>query len=136
MTNTLTWTGAASTDWATAGNWDLGVVPGATRIVEELERQLGIKAGQTTADKQFTLETLNCLGACALGPVVVIDGHYFSKVKKSRISQLLDEAGKGFAVVASEVKSLAIQTAKATEETAQNTKKLVTETRVGGLTFS
>ncbi len=71
-------------------------VRGAPRIVEELERQLGIKAGQTTADKQFTLETLNCLGACALGPVVVIDGHYFSKVRKSRISQLLDEARKGF----------------------------------------
>lgn len=71
-------------------------VRGAPRIVEELERQLGIKAGQTTADKQFTLETVNCLGACALGPVVVIDGHYFSKVKKSRIGKLLDEARKGF----------------------------------------
>ena len=71
-------------------------VRGAPRIVEELERQLGIKAGQTTADKQFTLETVNCLGACALGPVVVIDGHYFSKVRKSRIGQLLDEACKGF----------------------------------------
>jgi NADH:ubiquinone oxidoreductase subunit E len=71
-------------------------VRGAPRIVEELERQLGIKAGQTTADKQFTLETVNCLGACALGPVVVIDGHYFSKVNKSRIGQVLDEARKGF----------------------------------------
>ena len=71
-------------------------VRGAPRVVEELERQLGIKAGQTTTDKEFTLETANCLGACALGPVVVIDGHYFSKVRKSRISQLLDGALKGF----------------------------------------
>jgi len=71
-------------------------VRGAPRVVEELERQLGIKAGQTTADKEFTLETANCLGACALGPVVVIDGHYFSKVRKSRVSQLLDGALKGF----------------------------------------
>ena len=55
-----------------------------------------IKAGQTTADREFTLETLNCLGACALGPVVVIDGHYFSKVRKSRVSQLLEQALKGF----------------------------------------
>ena len=71
-------------------------VRGAPRIVEELERQLGIKAGQTTEDKEFTLETVNCLGACALGPVVVIDGHYFSKVRKSRVSQLLDDARNGF----------------------------------------
>jgi len=71
-------------------------VRGAPRVVEEFERQLGIEAGQTTADKEFTLETVNCLGACALGPVVVIDGHYFSKVRKSRISQLLEQALKGF----------------------------------------
>ncbi len=71
-------------------------VRGAPRIVSELEAQLGIKAGQTTPDKEFTLETVNCLGACALGPVVVIDGHYFSKVRKSGISQLLDEARSGF----------------------------------------
>lgn len=71
-------------------------VRGAPRIVEELERQLEINAGETTADREFTLETVNCLGACALGPVVVIDGRYFSKVRKSRISQLLDEARGGF----------------------------------------
>ncbi|MBN2136239.1 MAG: NAD(P)H-dependent oxidoreductase subunit E [Sedimentisphaerales bacterium] len=71
-------------------------VRGAPRIVEELKQQLGIKPGETTVDKEFTLETVNCLGACALGPVVVIDGHYFSKVKKSMISQLLDKARKGF----------------------------------------
>jgi NADH-quinone oxidoreductase subunit E len=71
-------------------------VRGASWVVEEFERQLGIKAGQTTADKEFTLETVNCLGACALGPVVVIDGHYFSKVRKSKVKQLLDETLKGF----------------------------------------
>lgn len=71
-------------------------VRGAPRVVQELEQQLGIKAGQTTDDREFTLETVNCLGACALGPVVVIDGHYFSKVRESRISQLLEEARKGF----------------------------------------
>lgn len=71
-------------------------VRGASRIVAELEQQLGIKAGQTTEDKEFTLETVNCLGACALGPVVVIDGHYFSKVGKSKVKQLLDQACKGF----------------------------------------
>jgi len=71
-------------------------VRGAPRIIAELEHQLGIKAGQTTEDKEFTLETVNCLGACALGPVVVIDGHYFSKVGKSKVKQLLDQAREGF----------------------------------------
>jgi len=71
-------------------------VRGAPRIVEEFERQLGVKAGKTTPDKEFTLETVNCLGACALGPVVVIDGHYFSKVRKSRVRHLVDGALTGF----------------------------------------
>ncbi len=70
-------------------------VRGASRVVEELERQLGIQAGETTPDGEFTLETVNCLGACALGPVVVIDGQYFSKVGKSRIRQLLQDASAG-----------------------------------------
>ena len=71
-------------------------VRGAPRVVQELERRLGIKTGETTSDREFTLETVNCLGACALGPVVVIDGHYFSKVRESRITQLLEEARRGF----------------------------------------
>lgn len=71
-------------------------VRGAARVVEELQDQLGIKSGETTPDGQFTLETVNCLGACALGPVVVIDGHYFSKVRKARVRQLLDGALAGF----------------------------------------
>jgi NADH-quinone oxidoreductase subunit E len=71
-------------------------VRGAPRVVAELEHQLGVKAGRTTPDKEFTLETVNCLGACALGPVVVIDGHYFSKVRKSKVKHLLDKAREGF----------------------------------------
>ena len=71
-------------------------VRGAPKVVEELRRQLGIRAGETTPDGEFTLETVNCLGACAIGPVVVIDGHYFSKVRKQRVRQLLDQALRGF----------------------------------------
>ena len=71
-------------------------VRGAPRVVEELRRQLGIPAGATTPDGEFTLETVNCLGACALGPVVVIDGRYFSKMRTARVRQLLDQAAKGF----------------------------------------
>lgn len=70
-------------------------VRGARRTVEEIERQLGIKAGETTPDREFTFETVNCLGACALGPVVVVDGRYFSKVRRPMVKQLLDETRKG-----------------------------------------
>ncbi len=70
-------------------------VRGAPRVAQEFEQQLGIKAGQTTPDKEFTLETVNCLGSCALGPVVVVDGRYFSKVKKSRVAHLINDALEG-----------------------------------------
>ncbi len=70
-------------------------VRGGPAIARELERQLGISAGQTTPDNEFTLETVNCLGACALGPVVVIDGHYFSKVRPSMVKSILDQALAG-----------------------------------------
>jgi NADH-quinone oxidoreductase subunit E len=71
-------------------------VRGAPTTAQEIEQQLGIKAGETTPDREFTLETVNCLGACALGPVVVIDGHYFSKVRKSTVGHLLEQAATGF----------------------------------------
>jgi len=74
-------------------------VRGANNIVKDFERQLGVKAGETTDDKEFTLETVNCLGACALGPVVVVDGHYFPQVKVSTVSEILDKAREGLDVV-------------------------------------
>ena len=64
-------------------------VRSAPAIVEELQRQLGIKAGQTTPDMEFTLETVNCLGACAIGPVVVVDGNYFPKMNPAKVKTLL-----------------------------------------------
>lgn len=70
-------------------------VRGAQGIVEEFERQLGIEVTETTSDGEFTLETVNCLGACALGPIVVIDGRYFSKVSTAQVKQILDDARKG-----------------------------------------
>lgn len=71
-------------------------VRGASRIVEELKNRLGIGPGETTPDELFTLETVNCLGACAMGPVMVIDGRYFSKVRTFDIRRLLEEAKAGF----------------------------------------
>jgi len=64
-------------------------VRGAPVIADEFVRQLDIRTGETTPDKEFTLETVNCLGACALGPVVVVDGHYFSNVKKTQVKTII-----------------------------------------------
>lgn len=71
-------------------------VRGGSGIAEELKQQLGIDSGETTPDMQFSLETVNCLGACALGPVVVVDGRYFSKVRKPQIRQILQGALTGY----------------------------------------
>ena len=70
-------------------------VRGAPRVVEEFERQLGVEAGQTTPDKEFTFQTLNCLGACALGPIVVADGRYFSNVTTARVADIIQETREG-----------------------------------------
>jgi len=74
-------------------------VRGAPRIVEEFEQQLGIEAGNTTPDKEFTIETVNCLGACALGPTVVVDGHYFSHVSKKRVKTIITKTLQGLDTV-------------------------------------
>ena len=62
---------------------------GAPRILEELERKLEVSAGETTKDLQFTLETVNCLGCCALGPVVVVDDDYHSAMSPDKIDFML-----------------------------------------------
>ncbi len=70
-------------------------VRGGSRIAEAFERQLGIKTGETTPDKEISLETLNCLGACALGPIVVVDGHYFPNVTFQKVGDLIHRAKVG-----------------------------------------
>lgn len=55
-------------------------VRGGTRIVDVLSKELGITQGQTTPDLQFTLQTVNCLGCCAIGPIVVVDGEYYGQM--------------------------------------------------------
>jgi NADH-quinone oxidoreductase subunit E len=64
-------------------------VRGAVRILEEMERNLGIESGQTTKDSMFTLETVNCLGACALGPLIVVDEQYYGKMTPSKVKRVL-----------------------------------------------
>jgi NADH-quinone oxidoreductase subunit E len=72
-------------------------VRGAPRMIDEVRGQLGIEPGQTTSDGMFTLERVNCLGACALGPVVVLDGQYHGKMDSGKLRQLIQSvqtAGK------------------------------------------
>ena len=69
-------------------------VRGGPKISEQLEQILNIKSGETTPDNLFTLETVNCLGACALGPLMVIDGKYHGKVTSGKISKILKEYKK------------------------------------------
>jgi len=64
-------------------------VRGAPRIADEIQRRLNIKPGQTSRDLQFSLETVNCLGACALGPLMVIDGEYFGKMSARKVEAIL-----------------------------------------------
>ena len=62
---------------------------GSLRLVENLSRELKIKPGCTTKDLKFTLETVNCLGACALAPVAVIDDKYYAKVTARKLDSVL-----------------------------------------------
>jgi len=66
-------------------------VRGGPRILDSVERTLNIKAGETTQDGKFTLETVNCLGCCALGPVVEIDGQYHGKLSSAIVEKLLSK---------------------------------------------
>ena len=69
-------------------------VRGARRILEELERRLDVPSGGTTKDGLFTLENVNCLGACALGPIVAVDGEFHGSMTAMRIPRLLESYAK------------------------------------------
>jgi NADH-quinone oxidoreductase subunit E len=64
-------------------------VRGAVRLVEDLERRLATARGETTPDQKFTLDTVRCVGACALGPVVTVDKDYFGEMQASRLDAML-----------------------------------------------
>jgi NADH-quinone oxidoreductase subunit E len=65
-------------------------VRGAVKVLEAIERELDIKAGGTTKDLKFTLETVNCVGCCALGPVVIVGGEYYGQMKTDKVKALLE----------------------------------------------
>ncbi|RJP69015.1 MAG: NAD(P)H-dependent oxidoreductase subunit E [Candidatus Abyssobacteria bacterium SURF_17] len=68
-------------------------VRGAGRVLEELERKLNIKAGNTTDDMEYSLDTVNCVGACALGPMVIIDGEYLGIMNAAKVKNVLKAHG-------------------------------------------
>ena len=66
-------------------------VRGAGRVLEKLGKALGVPSGSTTGDMRFTLDTVNCVGACALGPLVVVDGEYAGLMTHDKVDPLLDK---------------------------------------------
>lgn len=68
---------------------------GSTKILEALENKLGIKAGQTTADKKFTLVEVECLGACANAPMIQINDDYFEDLTPETMVNIIDKLSKG-----------------------------------------
>lgn len=67
------------------------MVRGARKVLDRVSDKLGIEPGETTQDGEFTLEMVYCLGACALGPITVIDGEHFGQMTASRVDRVLEE---------------------------------------------
>jgi NADH:ubiquinone oxidoreductase subunit E len=66
-------------------------VRGGQRIVDEIGRMLDLAPGETTPDQNFTLETVNCLGCCAIGPIVVVDGEYYGEMTTRKVGSVLEK---------------------------------------------
>jgi len=68
-------------------------VRGGDEVLRAVERELGVKPGETTPDLSFGLDTVACLGACSLSPVMTVDGQYYAKMKGSRVPAVLKQYG-------------------------------------------
>jgi NADH-quinone oxidoreductase subunit E len=66
-------------------------VKGAPRILEEVENQLGIKEGETTSDLEYTLETVACIGCCALSPCIMVNDDVAAKLTPKKITELFNK---------------------------------------------
>jgi NADH-quinone oxidoreductase subunit E len=65
-------------------------VRGGPKIRDKVEERLKIKTGETTSDMKFTLRVVNCLGCCALGPVMVVDNDYHGKITTAKVKEVLE----------------------------------------------
>lgn len=66
-------------------------VAGSMVALEEIEKCLGIKAGQTTEDLKFSINTVNCIGCCAIAPVMMINERYYGNLTPKMVKEILDE---------------------------------------------
>ena len=71
-------------------------VRGAEKVLDKVKRRLDIDVGETTKDMQFTLKTVNCLGACALGPMMVIDDDYHGHMSQNKVEDILKKYSSKF----------------------------------------
>ncbi len=69
-------------------------VRGSAKVLAEMEKQLGIKAGETTPDMEYTLETVACIGACALAPTMTIEGETYGKMTTKKVAEVLGDRKK------------------------------------------
>lgn len=69
-------------------------VRGGPKVLDEFERRLSLNSGKTTEDKEFTLETVNCFGCCAIGPVVAVDDDYYAETNIKKVGSILKKYGK------------------------------------------
>jgi NADH-quinone oxidoreductase subunit E len=69
-------------------------VRGAPALLDEVKRCLGIEPGDTTDDMEFSLEAVNCLGACALGPIMVVDGEYHGQMTPGKTKKVLGSSSR------------------------------------------
>ena len=68
-------------------------VMGGARVLEEVSNRLGIEPGETTGEGRFTLETVACIGACALAPAMFVNKETHGRVKPEKIAEILDATG-------------------------------------------
>ena len=73
-------------------------IRGASTLIDGIRRELKIGPGETTQDGMFSLETVNCLGSCALAPVLVVDDVYYGKVTLEKLKEILQTVREGGAV--------------------------------------
>jgi len=66
-------------------------VQGAVKIMDQIQRELGIKEGETTADKKYSVESVRCLGCCGLAPVVTIGKNLHGRLPPSKVSKILKQ---------------------------------------------
>lgn len=69
-------------------------VRGASKVLSEMEKRLGIKPGETTNDLEYTLETVACIGACALAPTMTIDNETYGKMSTKKVAEVLGDRSK------------------------------------------